>query len=298
MASQYGHVFRLKGALGAGALSERERQMILNSKILWGLSWTGLALVLAVPSADMLTNAFGGGGTSAVLTSDVDAVTPAQPGKAALPAPGKTSLPAPTKTATVTTKVTPNGVIITPASSSPPADAPIDTGKKLPDYISDGGPSGAPAAAAAETRVASIDPVPVAPMPFPAWARPAVTPAPVETVPAAPVVGTPAEPVVVVDETTLTGSVQTPGPVPPSPIVDDSGSWETESLRQYLERRGILDDGSSQSSATVTQRSTTTYDPNGFYLSDGPNSVEDRELRRQRILEMLEAEDPDSFTLF
>lgn len=78
-----------------------------------------------------------------------------------------------------------------------------------------------------------------------------------------------------------------------------SSNWETELLRQYLERRGILEGPGTQSSATVTQRSANeTYDPNGFYLSDGPNSADDRELRRQRILEMLEAQDPNSFTRF
>lgn len=264
--------------------------MILSPKIIWGLSWAGLALVLAVPSADILTSALGGGGKSAVLTSDVDAVTPAKP--------AATTTPAPVKTATVTTTKTPNGVIITPAGSTLPAnpvDKFTDSGKALPDYISDGGTT-APAkpAATTETQVASIDPAPVAPTPFPAWARPSWSPTP-----AAPVVTTtPAEPVVIVDDSTLTGSIAQPEPVPPA-LIDDSANWQDESLRQYLERRGILEGSTpQQSSATVTQRSTTTYDPNGFYLSDGPNSMDDRELRRQRILEMLEAEDPNSFTLF
>ncbi len=29
--------------------------MKLNSKVTWGLAWTGLAVILAVPSADFLT---------------------------------------------------------------------------------------------------------------------------------------------------------------------------------------------------------------------------------------------------
>jgi hypothetical protein len=124
------------------------------------------------------------------------------------------------------------------------------------------------------------------------------------SLPAAPTATATNEPVVVVDETTLTGSIAAPeptSPVPPAAIVDDSENWDTETLRQYLERRGILEGGDDgQSTATVTERSTT-YDPDGFYLSDGPNGDRmTRETRRQRIERLFEEsqDDPDSFTLF
>jgi hypothetical protein len=261
--------------------------MRLNSKVTWGLSWAGLALVLAVPSADFLTGALGGTGKTAVLTSDVDAVKAAKPAEPAAPQP--------VKTASVTTTKTPNGVIITPAGATPPAD-PVDkflqAGKPLPDYISDSGKTPAKTVAPpGETQVAAIDPTPVAPTPFPAWARPSWTPAP-----AKPAMVVAPEPTVVVDETTMTGSIAAPGPTPPSPIVDDTANWQDESLRDYLERRGILE-GGGESSATVTERSTD-YDPDGFYLNEGPNGA--RETRRQRILRLLEesGNDPDSITLF
>ena len=49
--------------------------MRLNSKVTWGLAWAGLALVLAVPSADYLTGQFGRDArNAAVLTSDVEPV--------------------------------------------------------------------------------------------------------------------------------------------------------------------------------------------------------------------------------
>jgi len=263
--------------------------MKLNSKVTWGLAWTGLAVVLAVPSADFLTGRLGGGkDAAAVLTSDVEpvktaAVTPA----AALPA------------KTVTTVKTRNGISIVPAGSKPPAGDPVDkalsSGKPLPDYISDGDTP-----APAETQVASIDPTP--PTPFPSWARPKATPAPVLAAPTvtAPVATSP-EPVIV-DEQTLTGSIASPEakrPVPPSSIVDDSANWDEETLREYLERRGILEGGSDRSTARVTERSTT-YDPDGFYLSDGPNGDRmTRETRRQRLQRLFEeSDDPDSFTLF
>jgi hypothetical protein len=262
--------------------------MKLNPKVTWGLAWAGLAVVLAVPSADFLTGRLNGGGdAAAVLTSDIDpvktaSITPADP------------LPA----KTVTTVKTKNGISIVPAGSKPPAADPVDkvlsSGKPLPNYISGDQP------AKTETQVASIDAAP--PMPFPAWARPKVGAAPV-----APAVTAPAatpEPVVIVDDTTLTGSIAAPAaPTPPSAMVDDSDNWDSETLRTYLERRGILegdDEGDERSSATVTERSTT-YDPDGFYLSEGPNGDRaTRETRRQRVERMLResGDDPDSFTLF
>lgn len=261
--------------------------MRLNSKVTWGLAWTGLAVVLAVPSADFLTGGFGRGGDSAaVLTSDVEpvktaSVTPVEP----------------TPVRTVTTVKTKNGISIVPAGSTPPAADPVaSTSAMLPDYISD---SGKPAAA---TQVAALPEPASAPTPFPAWARPkAAAPiaAPTVTLPGA---TTSPEPVVIVDET-QTGSIVVPdptGPVPPAPIVDDSENWETEGLRDYLERRGILDGGDDRSTATITERSNT-YDPDGFYLNEGPNDDRmTREQRRQRLDRLFEesGDDPQSFTLF
>jgi hypothetical protein len=274
--------------------------MRLNSKVTWGLAWTGLAVVLAVPSVDFLTGQFAGKDAAAVLTSDVEpvktaAITPADP--------------LPVKT--VTTVKTKNGISIVPAGSKLPAADPVEAnlngGKKLPDYISDGD-----SPAKTETQVASIDPTP--PTPFPSWARPKVAAepaAPVLTTPAtttkpaittAPATATTPEPIVLVDERTLTGSIAAPAePLPPAAIVDDSENWDTETLRQYLERRGILEGGDDgRSSARVTERSTT-YDPDGFYLNEGPNGDRTtRETRRDRVLRMLEESDDGSgdFTLF
>jgi len=263
--------------------------MRLNPKIAWGLAWAGLAVIVAVPSVDFLSGR-GATDTAAVLA----------------PAPEKTAAPkpvavaeVPAKTTSVTTTRTANGVIITPAGSPPPADpveAFVKSGKTLPDYISDGeapAVAATPPAPAAPTQVAAIDPTPVvtAPMPFP---RPVFPATPKAAAPLA------AEPVVIVDETAVTGSLGTPaGPKPPAPIVDDTANWETESLRQYLERRGILEGGSAdtRSRATVTQRPSDAYDPDGFYLSDGPNNA--RQERQRRLYQLFEdsGESPD-FTLF
>ena len=83
------------------------QQMRLNSKVTWGLAWAGLAVVLAVPSADYLTGAFGlKSNTAAVITSTTDPVAPVVKAPAAAPSEQKT--------AEVTTTVTKTGVTITP----------------------------------------------------------------------------------------------------------------------------------------------------------------------------------------
>jgi hypothetical protein len=283
--------------------------MRLNSKLTWGLAWTGLAVVLAVPSADYLTGQFGrSGNTAAVITSTTEPVMPAVP--------AQPSAETPKQVATVTTRVTRTGVTIipsgtaTPGGSSAPVLDPVDryvkSGKALPDYISGGSPADgtavaapAPATAPEEppTQVAALDPAPVAPMPFPA--RPAILDRP-STV-------APKDPAVIVDESALaTGPGDAmprrldvdAGPVPPAGISDDWHSIRERRLARFLERNGLVDDGpGSSASITVIQRPQSDYDPDGFYLSDGPNNA--RSERRARIDEMLgDDSDEDDFTWF
>jgi hypothetical protein len=262
--------------------------MRLNSKVTWGLAWAGLAVIVAVPSADFITGKLGGDGSkAAILTSDVEPVKTSTAGTTEIPV----------KTSAVTTVKTKNGVKIIPAGSTPadPVDKLLGDGKPLPDYISDG---------TTPKQVASLDPAPVAPTPFPVWARPkfqppavapTVTVAPDGTTQPAPAAI--ADPAPIVDETTLTGSISDPArPIPPAAIVDDSANWDTESLQQYLDRNQLSSD-SGRSSARVTERSSD-YDADGFYLSDGPNGQ--RETRRERLRRLFEESggEPDDFTLF
>ena len=70
----------------------------------------------------------------------------------------------------------------------------------------------------------------------------------------------------------------------------------------YLERNGLVDgasaDGRSSASVTVLKKPSSDYDPDGFYLSDGPN--DSKAARRARIEQMLEEQDEEDsgFTLF
>lgn len=265
--------------------------MKLNPKITWGLAWAGLALVLIVPSADYLTGKLGDGSKAAVLTSTTE---PVQPSAADT-----------LETASVTTTVTPKGITITPKgtavpASSDPVDKYLESGKTLPDYISDGNTTAAmPASAStAPTQVAALDPKPVAtsvaPTPFPSWARPTTSvPSPAS------------DAVVIVDDSIYVDEAAISDDDVPvydsAPAYDDQGSWDDESLREYLERRGILEGGdvADRSSASVTVRDRDSecdaydeYDPDGFYLSEGPNSDCDRAAARQARLDALFGDDP------
>jgi hypothetical protein len=326
--------------------------MIISSKLTTGLAWTGLAVVLAVPSADFLTTRLGGGSQqAAVLTSTTD----------------------PVKTGSI--------------NKTAAVDKLSKTGKPLPDYISDPESStktvstkaGSPAVtvssgktglsispiptASDTTTVATAEPAPVTPpVPFPArpvvideaptqpslaiaeptvptstvtaapvvTIPPVVTPPPVVTTPAvtvptattptaiAPVVRTPAASapsriatanpnLVVVDDNGVASTGSAPVVAPPTvtsktasvsagksarsdSMVDDSANWKSETLRQYLTKRGILEDmGADESTATVTESDATddSYDADGNYI--GPKAK--RAARRASMEELLNQQD-------
>jgi len=277
--------------------------MKLNSKMTWGLAWAGLAVVVAVPSLDFMTGK-AGGKTAAVVTSTTDPVIPAKP-QAAMPV----------KTAAVTTKVTPSGITITPTakSSADPVDDYLKTNKALPDYISGGGNTASAdsgsADSSAPTQVATVDPTPpqIAPIPFPARPPDVVVPSggatrsstdtatststssPTAPQGSAPRLYAPADSEDDFAPPTQEATADPTGPVPPASI-DDGSDWpgQGQGLQRYLSRNGLLSDGQGQSTATVTvvKRNGDNYDPDGFYLSDGPNDFRAR--RRARVERMLE----------
>ena len=258
--------------------------MKLNSKFTWGLAWTGLAVVLAVPSADFLTGKMGVGATPAVLTSTTDLVTPSRGGAAK-----------PVKTSTVITTRTKTGVTITPAGSAPasetgaasPSTDPVNkllkSGKPLPDYITES--ASMPAATAEAVQVAAVDPAATAtpPTPFPSWARPHAVAKVVQPMTT--------EPVVIVDDTEV-GSIDVPdqtdgAPIPSIGLPTDP---RVKRLNQYLQSQGLLDGssgGRSSALVTVTEEPSATYDPDGFYLSDGPNGENARRAARRARLEQM-----------
>jgi len=153
--------------------------MKLNSKLTGGLAWAGLVVVLAVPSADLLTGKKDGDSAKAVTplmtSSSTDAIQTATVETTKAPS------PQPTIKRSVQT------------AAQDPVESYVSSGKKLPSYISD-----APADSAStkqvetpklvvpssttntttlqpveDTQVAALPKDEEAPIPYPASMRPA-----------------------------------------------------------------------------------------------------------------------------
>ena len=200
--------------------------MKLDAKVKGGLAWAGLIVILAVPAADIM---FGqSGATNASANAAVSSAQTA--GKPAL------TLPKAATTDPVQTASTGEGAAV---------DKFVQSGKKLPSYISDADQV-APAAPApvtlkpvapvAPTQVATVAPAEqTPPVPLPRSSRPQTTT--VASLPAQ-------SPPLIVDEST----------VEPFPMSDEAEivtgdeleEWDTGSLADYLESRGMLSDGSTQ----------------------------------------------------
>ena len=111
--------------------------MKLNPKLTGGLAWGGLIVILAVPSADLLTKPQSGAAT--VITSDTDQVR-----TASVAAPAAQKQP----------------VAVTVPTTPDPVDAYLASGKKLPSYISD-----------APAGQAGIEPAPTVQLQLPSQRR-------------------------------------------------------------------------------------------------------------------------------
>ena len=235
--------------------------MKLDAKVKGGLAWAGLVVILAVPAADILFGKSDGNAAATAVTSD------AQAGKTQL------KLPAP-KTSAATDPI---------QTASTTDDAAVEkflkSGKKLPSYISDGD------AAAPQKPVATVKPaVPVTTKPAtPAWVKAPtrVATAPIEDPPvplprsarpkATQVASLPAEDKpLILDEQKVQQQEQAAA-VDPFPLSDEGQvvtgdqlqEWDSGSLAEYLQRKGLMSESTSQAS--------DDYDADGFYLDEGPN---------------------------
>jgi len=217
--------------------------MKLDAKVKGGLAWAGLFVILAVPAANVM---FGSADATSGTTAAV--ATPSKPALT-LPTLNKGTDP-----------------VTTASTESAPVDKFLQTGKKLPSYISDAdevqaaaakpaAPVTTPAVTApkAPTAVATVAPTVTTttpPIPLPRSARPA--PTAVASLPAAPAPQQQAP--LIVDETRLNQqqaaterfplSDEQPGYV----SGDQLDEWDSGSLAEYLERRGMLSDSPQQAS--------------------------------------------------
>lgn len=276
--------------------------MKIDRRITGGLAWAGLVVILAVPSADIL---FGKPTVHASITSDMSAVradtasVAGDPGSAtaaptpAVTAPAQTASVAPDKPATSTPAT---NAAAAPASADP---APTQVASAAPAQ-----PTSTPTTPATQpqsaTTVATAQPQEDPPVPMPRSMRP--TPVDVAAAPAdefasasrsevataAPSDGQPLildDSKVRHDQATADASPDFFGPSKNRNNRNDRNNgqvigqdklqaWNSGSLADYLQRNGLLDENSPPE-----PQIDDSYDPNGFFLSDGPNGP--RRYRRE-----------------
>jgi hypothetical protein len=262
-----------------------------NSKLTGGLAWAGLILVLAVPSADMLTKA--SSNAAATMTSDMDAVV--------APAAVETAASGPR---VILARPGEEPVVVKTASEDP-VEQYLGSGKKLPSYISD-----------APAEVASKEPAPVtqlvvpkktnaagaaepvevaavgnsapavnasltAPVPYPASKRPK---APAVTTATTPPASSEEAPLIVDEELVARREAAVAAVLGDDPLDrrsrgivrgEELEEWDSGSLADYLERRGLM-------SRSSNEASRDDFDEDGFFLDEGPNNNEERLRRRLR----------------
>lgn len=259
--------------------------MKLNSKVTGGLAWAGLVLILAVPSAEMLTK-------PSVLHTDSTAAADA----------AKADVDA-VETASVTA---PKPATRPAAKTGDVVDDYVASGKTLPSYISDAPGAAVAPEAPAIARVPAIEPsgtrepataVRVIPRAGPSTGKvnadgtfagidsiETASVAPGQTTTAAPVpypaskrptarslAAVKTQPLIINEDELARREVasQPLAPRGPQPIVtgDQLEEWDSGSLADYLERQGLISD-SDQAMRVVEPG----YDEDGFFLSDGPNN--------------------------
>ncbi|MEQ8599390.1 MAG: hypothetical protein RLP98_05640 [Devosia sp.] len=217
--------------------------MQIDRRITNGLAWAGAVLIVAIPAADAALRQFGPTDTPqiAVVEEQPAPATAVEPEPVETPAP--TPEPDPVATATASPQT----------AGSDAVDSFLQSGRDLPSYISDGSPT-------QRTETAALTPADES------VAEPAATPEP------EPVAALPTKAV-----TFPTPVSQRPAPVPRSAVItqpplvidqpdivvtaEDLEDWESGPLSEFLARQ-------QAGPAPVSP----DYDPDGFFLDEGPNS--------------------------
>jgi hypothetical protein len=237
--------------------------MKIDRRITGGLAWAGLVVILAVPSADIL---FGKPEVRASITSDMSAVTPALAEDSAASA--ATGAIDPIETASI-----PDRPATAPAGAAPAAAAPQKVATAEPQVPATTGTVAA--TEVATTGPAEIDP----PIPMPRNMRPlpptVIPPQQTVTVATTNEVKPAEEAPLIIEENRAPPQRQASnsrssdffGPSDGGQVVteDKLAAWNSGSLSDYLQRNGLLDDG-----APSDRGFDDSYDPDGFFLSDGP----------------------------
>lgn len=284
-----------------GGACWKTEYMPIDRRITNGLAWAGAVLVVAVPAADFAMKQFRPA-TPQVAVVDTQIEPEVEDAV-------ETSLPTPASERPAQVAVAEQPAVVTPAAPKPEAkpdpvttatarpgtaagnavDDFITSGRPLPSYISGGGSGGTassapsqPAPQAAPAKPAAVATVPTTLAPTaPASTSTPPTPAPaaapaveqVATLPRTRIVTFPtpvserppsvarpqvaAQPPLIIDR-------QPTAPVQEAPLITarDLEDWESGPLSEFLARQ----------QGGGSTRPAPDYDPNGFFLDQGPNS--------------------------
>ncbi len=221
--------------------------MQIDRRITNGLAWAGAVLVIAIPAADAALRQFGPNDTPQIAVVEEQP----EPAPAVEPEPVETPEPKPEPDPVSTATASPQ------AAESDAVDSFLQSGRDLPSYISDANRGQRTETAAVTPAETSADET---------VAEPAAAPEP-EPVAALPIKAV----------TFPTPVSQRPAPVPRSAVItqpplvidqpeivvtaEDLEDWESGPLSEFLARQQARP-------APVP----SDYDPDGFFLDEGPNS--------------------------
>ena len=264
--------------------------MQIDRRVTNGLAWAGALIVVAIPTADLVTSQLMGGAARPAQVAMVD-VPAAVPAAKVAPKPAPLSQrPAAPQVAAVTQPAVAKPVaapVAEPTAAAEVAVAPaaattapggddvvnsyLKSGRALPSYISDSAaapkpvvttqpaPSAMPAQAAATTPAPATTPVVQDPVVVGAIEPQHIAPMPMPLSmrPRPVAVATPAQTVV------------QPTVVRPAELTaEDLRDWETGPLSEFLAKR--------QGRAQPAKPVPAEYDADGFFLDEGPNRGGDR----------------------
>jgi len=261
--------------------------MQIDRRIINGLAWAGAALVVLVPAADYVSRALKAPAPQLAVVQEEEpapalvappATTPAKPEVAvSAPAPA----PAPVESRPAAEPAVAAAAPTERVAGGSAVDTYLQSGRKLPSYISDSAATSAATPAVAPSAP-TVTPPPVAATP----AAPAETPR-VETA-ALPQKIAPVpmplsmrprsveRPVVVATPPAVEAPLIIETPQQPVVTADDLRDWESGPLADFLAQRG-----QGPREVVVPE----DYDPDGFFLDQGPNNSQARFQRFPRAYE-------------
>ena len=217
--------------------------MQIARRITNGLAWAGAVLIVAIPAADAALRQFGPTDTPQIAVVEEQ---PA-PAPAVEPEPVETAAPTPEPDPVATATASPQ------TAGSDAVDSFLQSGRDLPSYISDGSQTERTESAALTPADESVAEPATTPELEPVAALPtkAVTfPTPVSERPApVPRSAVTTQPPLVIDQPDIVVTAE------------DLEDWESGPLSEFLARQ-------QAGPAPVSP----DYDPDGFFLDEGPNS--------------------------